>query len=149
MGCASFGLLICLSRSKDRPVAPGALSASSHTPLCLLPRHRGSGAPLHASAETAEAARPADCLQSQHDDIIQLHVLWGEETALALSSACGKCWKARAIAAAFADGLQWREWEPLWKTSTFCHKRSSTSLLKALFLDYTSFPPISQLSSQS
>lgn len=64
-------------------MAPGPLSASSHTSLCLLPLSRGTGTLLHASAETPKAARPADCLQSSHDDIIKLHVLRGEETGLA------------------------------------------------------------------
>lgn len=64
-------------------MASGLLSTSSHTSLCLLPLCRGAGALLHASAEATEAARPADCLQSSHDDIIKLHVLRGEETGLA------------------------------------------------------------------
>lgn len=64
-------------------MATGALSVPSHTSLCLLPPCRGTGSLLHASAETAEAARPAGCLQSRHDDVIKLHVLRGEETGLA------------------------------------------------------------------
>lgn len=75
--------LVFLFRSKDRPVATGALSVSSHASLCLLPPCRGTGSLLYASAETAEAARPAGRLQSRHDDVIKLHVLRGEETGLA------------------------------------------------------------------
>lgn len=86
-------------------MATGLLPSSCHPGLHLLPLVGGPGAVLHAAAAAAAAAGSAAHLQPGHGGIVQLHVLRGEQAAVAPLSTWGGFEFHRPQVPGFADGF--------------------------------------------